>query len=422
MFTSEYETPDLSKVKRKFKQRRKKPENDDIAEFLAQGDNDGKPGNDGANTREAVRKRRKEESAQNEAAEESKKQDKYSSALRQARKKNADVFATPGDDYDEIEAAINRQKLFMQSNKRGDDAVEELMQKKTSEEKKEVPKTESEENLFITDAVHFISAVPSVKERKEYKKSVEGSSLTLKDSMDGRASVLNVPLPTESLRHRVPGFSSCVPTSFGLSPVVKPAPKVVVPETEPVAKKEEEAKKPEVSEKKQEIGEAKSESKTETSAETKPAATAEKSAGKAEGMSELLIGKGIGNALKILRERKLLGQILHSGRAKDKTVEGELAKFSKAGMKSGSLELDYRDETGHKMTLKEAFRYQCRLFHGIRPSKRKRERTILKREKERNKLLMDQNKDSKLSQALRKEQQQKNVPYMVLDAKRPVIF
>ena len=218
---------------------------------------------------------------------------------------------------------------------------------------------------------------------------------------------MNVPLPTERLRYFAPGYSSCAPKSVPLNSVEKK------PETEktPAENKPEAGKTVEKTE-----GVKEEEKKKEATEEEKKKDETTTS----NALGELLIGKGIGNALKILRERKLLGQILYSGRAKDKTKEGELEKFKKAGAKGGEkCELDYRDEFGNKMTLKEAFRYQCRIFHGIKPSKRKREKTMIKREKERKKMLMDPVKDSKLMQALARTQQEKGTPFMVLDAKRP---
>lgn len=38
-------------------------------------------------------------------------------------------------------------------------------------------------------------------------------------------------------------------------------------------------------------------------------------------MEETIVGKGIGNALKVFRERGLLGRDLIKGRTKDKTME-----------------------------------------------------------------------------------------------------
>ena len=47
------------------------------------------------------------------------------------------------------------------------------------------------------------------------------------------------------------------------------------------------------------------------------------------GIDEMLVGKGIGNALKVLRERGALGKNLVRGRNMDKTVESQLKTFDK---------------------------------------------------------------------------------------------
>ena len=39
------------------------------------------------------------------------------------------------------------------------------------------------------------------------------------------------------------------------------------------------------------------------------------------GLNEIVIGKGIGNALKVFRERGMLGRDFHHGRTLDKTLE-----------------------------------------------------------------------------------------------------
>ncbi len=39
------------------------------------------------------------------------------------------------------------------------------------------------------------------------------------------------------------------------------------------------------------------------------------------GLNEIVIGKGIGNALKVFRERGMLGRDFHRGRTLDKTLE-----------------------------------------------------------------------------------------------------
>jgi len=45
------------------------------------------------------------------------------------------------------------------------------------------------------------------------------------------------------------------------------------------------------------------------------------------GIEETVIGKGIGNALKVFRERGMLGRDFHRGRTLDKTLEQQLESF-----------------------------------------------------------------------------------------------
>jgi len=68
------------------------------------------------------------------------------------------------------------------------------------------------------------------------------------------------------------------------------------------------------------------------------------------------------------------------------------------------------------MTPKEAFRYQCRIFHGINPSKNKQEKEKRKYEASR-KLLQTAPQDVASMKALAKLQQQNHTPYVVLNTK-----
>jgi hypothetical protein len=72
-------------------------------------------------------------------------------------------------------------------------------------------------------------------------------------------------------------------------------------------------------------------------------------------LEETLIGKGftsfvpllcsgLAHTLKVLRERGVLGKVVATGRAKDKTQEHELAKFRPAP--SDRIILEYKDEKG----------------------------------------------------------------------------
>jgi hypothetical protein len=77
------------------------------------------------------------------------------------------------------------------------------------------------------------------------------------------------------------------------------------------------------------------------------------------------VGKGIANALKVFRERGMLGRDQHRGRTKDRTLEQQLASLPKA---TKEVELQYFDKKGRKLTLKEAYRQMCWKIHGKMPS------------------------------------------------------
>lgn len=79
------------------------------------------------------------------------------------------------------------------------------------------------------------------------------------------------------------------------------------------------------------------------------------------GIEETVIGKGIGNALKVFRERGMLGRDFHRGRTLDKTLEQQLESFksvetSKPQKVTREVDLQYFDKKGRKLTLKEAYR------------------------------------------------------------------
>ena len=79
-------------------------------------------------------------------------------------------------------------------------------------------------------------------------------------------------------------------------------------------------------------------------------------------IDETIVGKGIGNALKVLRDRGLLGKhALVRGRNTDRTLETQLQAFDKDKVTAGSQETDrvklkYLDKRGRELTIKEAYR------------------------------------------------------------------
>jgi hypothetical protein len=56
-------------------------------------------------------------------------------------------------------------------------------------------------------------------------------------------------------------------------------------------------------------------------------------------LEETVVGKGIGNALKVFRERGLLGRDLTKGRNKDKTLKEQLGTFQPAPPKTKEVDL-----------------------------------------------------------------------------------
>jgi U4/U6.U5 tri-snRNP-associated protein 1 len=98
-------------------------------------------------------------------------------------------------------------------------------------------------------------------------------------------------------------------------------------------------------------------------------------------IDEMLVGKGIANALKVFRQRGMLGSAPNRGRTKDQTLEKQLTGFEKVkgeGQDQDRVQLQYFDKSGHSLTLKEAYRQMCWKFHGRMPSHKKREKMAAK--------------------------------------------
>eukprot|EP00829_Urostomides_striatus_P012117 TRINITY_DN3125_c0_g2_i3.p3 TRINITY_DN3125_c0_g2~~TRINITY_DN3125_c0_g2_i3.p3 ORF type:complete len:198 (+),score=99.91 TRINITY_DN3125_c0_g2_i3:366-959(+) len=149
---SDYETAPvvLKKREKKITNKRKRPEQDeeDMAEFLAKTEN----GNlENLGTKEEYRKKNKEDTENATNEELAIKQESYKKAVAKAKQQSKGVYAKPVDEYDEIEAAINRQKLLMHTSettaKKGEEAVEAFMslnKKIAEEESKNQAKTEND--------------------------------------------------------------------------------------------------------------------------------------------------------------------------------------------------------------------------------------------------------------------------------------
>lgn len=142
-----------------------------MAEFLAKTETTN-TGNLG--TKEEFRKKNKEDNENTAIEETAAKQESYKKAVAKAKQISKGVYSKPIDEYDEIEAAINRQKLLMQTSesisKKGEEAVEEFvsMNKKMAEEDSKNQANADNENVMIVDSIHFLNAVPSVQDIKQY--------------------------------------------------------------------------------------------------------------------------------------------------------------------------------------------------------------------------------------------------------------
>ena len=89
---------------------------------------------------------------------------------------------------------------------------------------------------------------------------------------------------------------------------------------------------------------------------------------------------GLGGALEFLRFRGRIGKQAqrYLGRNKDENPESYMAKFGES--KNDSVQLDYHNEVGEKLTMKQAFRMMCWKFHGMKPSKRQQEKILKKKQ------------------------------------------
>ena len=76
-------------------------------------------------------------------------------------------------------------------------------------------------------------------------------------------------------------------------------------------------------------------------------------------LDEMIIGKGIGNALKVMRDRGVLGKTQVKGRNLDPSTESQLKGHSKTGdgtQEGDRVKLKHFDKKGKELSMKEAFR------------------------------------------------------------------
>jgi len=222
-----------------------------------------------------------------------------------------------------------------------------------------------------------------IKQAKDFLRP-ESKNLSLKDSRQGVTSVVNVALPSEKLlawTKSNPGVQSVLTRKKEGEPEKKP--------DEPLTQEEIEELKKEV-----------------------------------KFLEDEDMNTSVAAALKVIRERGLAnvesqltirGKCHRDnteliGRAKDETLDETLKKFGDIGK---DIKLEYRDEKGRLMTPKEAFRYQCWMFTGKRPGKKKQAKR-LKKEQTARKAMALAPEQTQTMRALERVQQETNLPYAIL--------
>jgi U4/U6.U5 tri-snRNP-associated protein 1 len=391
---SEYQTPEETyKFKVPKKRKTEKKSKDDILKFLEES----LQGDTGAlGTRETQKTKAKQEQ---EAAGDEHKADGYQNALDKARAKSR--VRDFDEEYEDMERAIEMQRKKTQraAVQKVEDVVKNLLDASKDDP---VASNQSEslkpysfdfnknnegrqELTNIDTSTEFLKSVPTSVDVERKKFNPPSASLGLRDSVSGTTSVLNVSMPTERLL-----FSS--KAQAGLSSVL--ANKTKQPKTDL-------------------MDEAASPEDEKDNMETEP--NREEMQEEVKFLNQESLGSGIAAALKNIREKGYLMDetLTVTGRAKDKTYTEELSKFEKAP--SDRIKLEYRDETGRMMTPKEAFRYQCWIFHGKKPGKNKLER---KRKTFENTVKQKSTTTAQLPtmRALEKAQKDTHQPYLILNA------
>lgn len=130
---------------------------------------------------------------------------------------------------------------------------------------------------------------------------------------------------------------------------------------------------------------------------------------------EPLIGKGVFNALCILRSRGYLDNHEYVGRYKEKDP------YKSYYNENDKIKLEYRDNLGRLMTSKQANRYLSRIFQGKNKHNNNIEKEMVKDQIENVRKNKDINTDSLMMSMLKKHQNKFKTPGMTLQSSKPTI-
>lgn len=130
-------------------------------------------------------------------------------------------------------------------------------------------------------------------------------------------------------------------------------------------------------------------------------------------LEEPLVGKGVYNALCILKQRGYLEENFYVGRFKDENP------YKNYVNEDDKLNIEYRDNFGRLMTSKQANRYFSQIFQGRNKGQNNTEKELLRQQIEDNKRNKDVNNKSLMLTMLRKHQSKFKTPGMTLQSSKP---
>eukprot|EP01117_Protostelium_nocturnum_P018375 TRINITY_DN7674_c0_g1_i1.p1 TRINITY_DN7674_c0_g1~~TRINITY_DN7674_c0_g1_i1.p1 ORF type:complete len:685 (-),score=339.68 TRINITY_DN7674_c0_g1_i1:333-2387(-) len=132
---------------------------------------------------------------------------------------------------------------------------------------------------------------------------------------------------------------------------------------------------------------------------------------------EPLVSEGLSSTLALLKSRgelDPLGNQQYVGRRNDPKLD-HAAKLDALNNRKGEIQLIHRDDSGRRLTVKEAFRHLSWNFHGMKPSKNTMEKRMRQMEEDQKRASMSMS-DTPLQSAtaMKNEQERSQNPFIVL--------
>jgi U4/U6.U5 tri-snRNP-associated protein 1 len=298
-------------------------------------------------------------------------------------------------EYDELNLFLEKQNKEKKKNVMPEEHINELIETSKESSKNVIPvgDTNQEVTEYLTETSEFLKKVPNKKEIEEnYKLITSATSISLKDIKSGTASVVNLALPNERLRH---GIGSVISI-------------------------QEDNKKFLNRKRTNDLESLPNASNTPSENESLNE-TVDQQEDSDDILNEPHLGKGVSVALEVLRKRGLIGRTEMWGRYKDKAyTTNEFAMTGKNTTKlpqqKKEINIEYRDAKGRILTPKEKFRNQCYVFHGKGPGRKKIEKRLIRAQLE-EKMKNRDVSETNTFKYLKSQQLKKNTALVVIQGK-----